>query len=371
MKVVIDARMYGPERWTGIGRYLQNLLAQLEQLDHATEFVVLLGPDNFELYQPTSPNFSKVLAPWAPYSVGEQIGLARLLWKLRPDLVHFASPNAPLLYFGKRVTTVHDLTLLFYDTSRYSGLRGRVSQLKRLVFRLVLWYGIKVSRAVMTPTQYVKKQLMDRYHVSDQKVVATVLSVDSTMAPPEPIDRFALQDGYVLYVGNCYPYKNVGQLVEAFQLLPPEWVNLQLVLVGRDDTFRDRLKAQVAELGLGNRVVFTGQVSDGELVSLYQHAGLYAYPSLSEGFGLQGLEAMVHGVPVLAANASCLPETCGDAAAYFEPGSAVDLARMINELLSNQQRRLELRQAGLSRVTQFSWRRTAEQTQDAYLQGMR
>lgn len=369
MRIVIDARMYGPQRWTGIGRYLQNLIAQLEQYNHADEFIVLLGPDNFDEYQPAAANFRKELAPWPPYSFGEQIGLARLLNKLQPHLVHFASPNAPLLYFGHRVTTIHDLTLLDYDTSRQKNLKSKV---KRLVFRGVMWWDIRISKAILTPTVYVKNQIERRYHVAAEKVVATILSVDPTMAASEPLERFGITtSGYLLYVGNCYPYKNVSQLLEAFAILPPERANVQLILVGRDDYFRDQLKARVQALNLGNRVIFTGGVTDGELVSLYQNAALYVYPSLSEGFGLQGLEAMAHGVPVLAANASCLPETCGEAAVYFEPGSAVDLAHTMNDLLIDQTKRLQLREAGLAHVGQFSWRRTAEQTMDAYLVGLR
>jgi glycosyltransferase involved in cell wall biosynthesis len=371
MRIVIDARMYGPKRWTGIGRYLQNLIGQLEQMNKSDEFIILLGKENFDEYQPASPNFTKQLAPYAPYSLGEQLAFAWMLRKLKPNLVHFSAPNAPVLYFGHRVTTVHDLTLLFYSTSRRRGPGKLLDAVKKLVFRFVLWWGVQTSKTVMTPTEYVKRQLIDRYHVSEEKVVATILSVDSTMAAPEPIERFGLRDGYLLYVGNCYPYKNVGQLVEAFAKLPADLAGVQLALVGRDDYFRDLLKQRVAELGVQDRVVFTGAVSDGELIALYQHAALYVYPSLSEGFGLQGLEAMAQGVPVLAANASCLPETCGEAAQYFEPGSAVDLARMINELMHDEARRLSLREAGLVHVARFSWRRTAELTQDAYLIGLR
>jgi glycosyltransferase involved in cell wall biosynthesis len=145
---------------------------------------------------------------------------------------------------------------------------------------------------------------------------------------------------------------------------------LKLVVVGKPDYFRDQLMDQAREAGLAERVVFTGFVSDAELMSLYREAALYVYPSLSEGFGLQGLEAMGAGVPVLAAKASCLPEVYGGAAVYFDPHNVKDQAEKIADLLGNEGLRERLKVAGQKRVAEFSWRRMAETTLASYVEAV-
>jgi glycosyltransferase involved in cell wall biosynthesis len=374
LKIVIDARMYGPKRWTGIGRYLQHLLAELEQLDADNEYVVLVGRENWNDYEPKHKNFHKILAPALPYSPTEQLSLVRQLWALQPDVVHFAAPNAPLLYFGRRVTTVHDLTLLRYSTARGEGLQRWLHDAKKLPFRLVLWWGVRCSRVILTPTNYVKHQLVERYNVPASHVTVTPEAIEapvgdsgSSTAADAMLARLGLMpDGYLLFVGNCYPYKNVDRLVDAFTEVAAGGPGLKLVLVGRDDYFRDLLRQRVADLKLGERIVFTGAVSDEDLSGLYHGARLYVNPSLSEGFGLQGLEAMMAGVPVLSARASCLPEVYGDAAEYFEPTNTADLVKKMTTLLGDDRSRLTFVKRGRERVKEFSWRRMAEATLAAY-----
>ncbi|HEY6737095.1 MAG TPA: glycosyltransferase [Candidatus Saccharimonadia bacterium] len=369
--IVIDARMYGPARWTGIGRYLQNVIFELERLDHENQYTILLGDENYDEYTPSADNFRKLRAPFPIYSLGEQWGLWRLLRQLQPDLVHFASPNAPVLWSGPRITTVHDLTLLMYNTSRYTGWKQLISLVKRLVFRGVMWMSVTRSTLVLTPTKYVRRQIMERYGVRANQIMAAPNSVSGEIVKPGKIERFNLPSEYVVYVGNCYPYKNVGLILQALAKLQqrrPAW--LALVVVGREDYFRTQLRQQAAALDLADRVIFTGQVTDEELAGLYRHAALYVYPSLSEGFGLQGLEAMSHGVPVLAANASCLPETCGEAARYFDPHDAEALANLIEEVLGDEAEQVRMKKAGTAWVQTFSWKRTAERTLEAYRQAL-
>ncbi|HUC87323.1 MAG TPA: glycosyltransferase family 1 protein, partial [Candidatus Saccharimonadales bacterium] len=154
--------------------------------------------------------------------------------------------------------------------------------------------------------------------------------------------------------------------VEALPQLRQAHPQLKLALVGQTDVFGAELTELAKREGVAEAVVMPGFVSDQELAAYYQHAKLYVFPSLSEGFGLPGLEAMANGVPVAAAKASCLPEIYGDAAAYFNPRETTDIARVISGLLSSPKQLDALRQAGLKRVKWFSWKRMAEQTLALY-----
>jgi glycosyltransferase involved in cell wall biosynthesis len=310
-------------------------------------------------------NFRRVEVDIDPYTVGEQLKLGGLLRGLRPDLVHFTAANAPVWYGGRRVVTVHDLTLLDYDTSRGSGLGRALRRMKRPVFKWVVRESIARAVAVMTPTEFVKGELEARFGVAGEKVSVTLLAADKNLAEPEPIERFGGAGEFVLFVGNVYPYKNAGLILEAMKRLEGR-PNLKLVVTAAPGFWREQLQERARELGMADRLVLTGFVTDGELVGLYRSAKLYVYPSLNEGFGLQILESMVQGLPVLAARASCLPEIGGEAAEYFDPHDAGDLAEKMGQLLDDAGARARLREAGLERAKQFSWQHTAEQTLGVY-----
>src|SRR5204862_1951277 len=116
--------------------------------------------------------------------------------------------------------------------------------------------------------------------------------------------------------------------------------------------------------------VFTGFLREGQLRWLYENCAAYVVPSLSEGFGLPGLEAMAHGAPVVSSNATCLPEIYGEAAQYFDPLSVEAITEAINEVLTRQDVRAALTSAGKERVKKFSWQRMAEQTLEVYDQAL-
>ncbi|MDB5178132.1 MAG: glycosyl transferase, group 1 [Patescibacteria group bacterium] len=363
MRIVIDARML---YWTGVGRYTKALLDNLEQIDHENEYVVLMRPADRKLWKPTAANFRIVEADIDPYSLGEQLRLPGVIRRLKPDVVHFTTPNGPVLYGGRRVVTVHDLTLLDYDTSRGSGLARWLRGLKRIPFRLILGHNVTHATGVNTVTQYVADQMIERFGATRERITVTWLASDPNLAKPAPIEKFGLGNDYILYWGNYYPYKNVGLLVEAFAVLAEAYPKLKMLLGGQMGFFGEELKKRVDQLGLGDRIVFSGFFTDGELVALCQHATLYVNPSLSEGFGLQGLEAMSQGAPVVSARASCLPEIYGEAAVYFDPHDAQDLAAKMRALLDDPTERERLQKAGYAHLKQFSWRETAEQTLEAY-----
>lgn len=364
MKILIDARML---YWTGVGRYTKELLTQLEKTDHQNEYVVVMRPEDAALWQPSAKNFTKLeIGGVNPYSVGEQLKLAWVLWRQRADLVHFTAPNAPVCYFGKRVTTIHDLTLLMHSTNRGGGLKGILHPLKQLIFRAVITLGAKMSVSIIAPTHYTKSQIVSKFNINPKRIQVIYEAGDEREVEPESVKRLEINTPYLFYVGNYYPYKNVPVCIDAFKQLAGKHPDLKLVLAGKLDTFGERLKVQAKNVGLANRIIFAGYVSDGELVSLYKGASVYLNPSLSEGFGLQGLESMYYGVPVVAANASCLPEVYGGGAKYFDPHDAAELAQQIDNLLSDEKVRHAQIRAGFDRVKQFSWAKTANDTLSVY-----
>jgi glycosyltransferase involved in cell wall biosynthesis len=164
-----------------------------------------------------------------------------------------------------------------------------------------------------------------------------------------------------MYVGRPLPHKNLGRLIDAFALLKQTHPDLKLVLAGKRDSLFELHEKETARKGVKN-VIFTGFVSEGELRWLYENTAAYVFPTLSEGFGLPGLEAALAGAPIVASNVSCIPEVYGKGALYFDPLDITDMAAKIAKVLDDKDYREALAQAGLKQTQKYSWKRMAEQT---------
>ncbi|HWB39281.1 MAG TPA: glycosyltransferase family 1 protein [Candidatus Saccharimonadales bacterium] len=356
-RIVIDGRQWN----STTGRYVRNLVSGLESLDKSNDYKVLLFPEDLPSWQSSAPNFEAVICRHREGTLAEQLGLKKQLDSLGPDLVHFPMVQQPARYRGKVVTTMNDLTTLRFRNPTKNQL---VMLFKQKVY---LWLNKRVVRksdALLTYSEFVKHDIVKHLGADPGKITVTPLAGDKIVAKAEAVKDL---DGaeFLLYVGRASPHKNLARLVDAFKILKIEHPQLKLVLVGKHDAVRGLIKNKV-QLENINDVIFTGQVSDGQLRWLYEHCAAYIFPSLSEGFGLPGLEAMNHGAPVVSSDATCLPEVYGDAAEYFDPKDVYMMARSIEEVLTNKKLRDELVKKGQQRASSFSWQRTARQTLAVY-----
>lgn len=355
--IVIDAR----ELRTSTGRYVERLLHHLQDIDHHNEYSVLLKPKDIEGWKPHNENFIPIACPHQEFTFAEQIGLKLQIESLKPDLVHFAMTQQPISYRGKVVTTVHDLTTLRFDNPAKNKL---VFKFKQGVYSYVVKSVAKKSTAIITPTEFVKNDLVNYTGIDPDKVVVTLEAGDAVSDSAE-IYTDLKGKKFILYLGRPTPHKNLERLVEAFEILKGQHPNLKLVLAGKKDSNYERIEASVKAKGVQN-VIFTDFISDGQLRWLFENCAAYVFPSLSEGFGLPALEAMQLGAPVVSSNATCLPEVYGDAAHYFDPLDTQSIADAINEVLTDKKLRQELIKKGYLQAKKYSWKRMAEQTLDVY-----
>ena len=170
---------------------------------------------------------------------------------------------------------------------------------------------------------------------------------------------------FIMYLGRPTPHKNLGRLIEAFEILQRTHPDLYLVLAGKKDFNYEIHEKNVHRMGL-KHVIFTDFIPDDQLRWLFEHCRAYIFPSLSEGFGLPGLEAMLHGAPVVSSNATCLPEVHGDACEYFDPLSVEDMASKIASVIDDETKRSNLIEKGYVQAGKFSWSRMAQQTLEVY-----
>jgi glycosyltransferase involved in cell wall biosynthesis len=351
VKIGIDARNDG----TGVGRYTFSLIRELAKLDRDNEYTLFLNAKRYASYSAPGSNFRTVEVdiPW--FGVREQVLLPRLVGRERLDLVHYPHLTVPLLSTTPFVVTVHDLNYLDADaTARRAVLRAG--------YRLELLKARRARRLIAV-SNHTRNEVVRLLGVAPDRVAVTYEAADAPAVGPDPatLERYGIEGPFFLYVGSAYPYKNLARLIEAFARVD----GYRLVLAGDYEDFDAGLKEHASE-----RVVFTGPVSEPELAALYAGAFAYAFVSLSEGFGLPGLEAMAAGVPVVAARAASLPEVYGDAAHYCDPHDVGSIAAALGEVAADEDLRARLVERGRQRVAEFSWTRTAEQTLAVYREAL-
>lgn len=369
MKIAIDARFLGPEG-TGMGRYTEELVRQLEKIDKLNEYHILLRTANFDIWQPNSPNFHRVLADVHWYTPKEQIVIPKILRKLSPDLTHFPANAAPLLAPGKIVLTIHDLIQAQSKDLSSSTKSAAVFTAKKFAFNIAIRRSAHRALKIIVPAHAIKDKVVTDLKINPDKIAITYEATDekffkwgetqfTTKQIEGVLQKYQIKSPFLLYVGTAFPYKNLNTLVEALDLLPKQ---LSLVCVGKPTLFHERLRQFTREKKLASRVILPGFVPDEDLAVLFQTAEMYTFPSLSEGFGLPAVEAMASKLPVVCSNIPVLKEVCGDNALFFDPHDPKDIATKIFRVHEDKKLREKLIKEGLERAKQFSWRKMAAQT---------
>jgi glycosyltransferase involved in cell wall biosynthesis len=362
-KIAIDAR----EISTSTGRYVERLIFYLQKIDKNNKYLVLLKPNDYTSWNPESNNFEKVLCSAKEFTWAEQTDLNKQLKQLNLDLVHFPMVQQPIFYRGRVVTSMLDLTTARFKNPTKNSL---VFWLKQQIYKFVNWKVAHKSKQIITISNYVKNDVANFAKISPKKITTTYLGADEITEAIEPI-KYLQSKSFIFYVGRPQPHKNLARLIEAFALLKKTNPDLLLVLAGKKDKMYDSFIDTAIRLGVEESVIFTGFVSEGQLKWLYKGCKAYVFPSLSEGFGLPGLEAMKHGAPVVSSNATCLPEIYGEAAYYFDPLDIHDMANSINTVINNTEIRNKLIKAGRSKAKEYSWERMAQQTLEVYKKALR
>lgn len=354
--IAIDARIIN----STTGRYVERLVTYLQDIDTVNEYSILVRKKDIDFWKPRNKNFTVRVADFDNYSFAEQIGFKLFLDKLKADLVHFCMPQQPLAYTGKKVTTFHDLTLLNTYNSDKNWL---VYHAKQKVGKFAFKKATETNNHIIAVTNFTKNALQELFPIPEEKISVIYESADVSNIAPKKIDIPFKK--YILYVGQQSDYKNIKRLGDAHQILLAKYPDLGLVLAGRKNSAAMTNEQYFNERQY-QKIHFTDYVSDQQLSWLYTHAQAYVFPSLMEGFGLPGLEAMGYGTPVVSSNTTCLPEVYERAAHYFNPLDTSDIAEAIDQVLSDDKIRTRLSKAGYKQIKKYSWKKQAKETYAVY-----
>lgn len=373
MKILIDARMYGLEN-TGIGRYLIELIEELKRISSGDQFIILLRKKYYDNL--TFPdNWIKVLTNIPHYSLREQLILPFIIRRKKPDFVHFPHINIPILYKGKYILTVHDLTMQRRGMSA-SKLPITLYILKRIPFLFIAKNAVKNAVKIIVPSKTTATDLANYYNVSIQKIVITYeghtsdnISDNKFTGEMSILSKYGIVDkNYFFYVGNAYPHKNLEIVVRAIKdLNEKKKMETLFLIAGLKDYFHERLENYLNDLNAERYVKLIGYVKDEDLHILYKNALAFVYPSLSEGFGLQGIEAISMGTILACSNIPVFKEIYEFHAFYFNPKDVVSISSTLFSIynMKREEKHKYIRSAQ-KHVEKYSWKKMTEETMDVY-----
>ena len=378
--ILFDARLI-TETPSGIGVYAQEMLSRIPRLAPDLRFralfrsaerrdAVLAGAQLDGL-----GNFSAEIIPYGPFSPKSQLKLPALIRRSGASVFH--TPNFIMPYFAfprngrcACVANIHDIIPLVVENyapnSRTSKFKG--------VYRECIRQSVLRSRAVITGSEAAKNDIVRELRLSPETASRCRVIFDGATPSGSADAHTPVKDAadlttprLLIYVGRMDPYKNVPLLVGALEKIRAKCpFPVTLKVIGPKDPRYPEAERRAVELGLGNAVDFTGFVSAEELATCYRTADLLTHPSRYEGFGLQLIEAMSAGTPVLCTDGGSQPEVAGDAAVVVPAGDEDAFAAAATDILLSPERQAALRHAGALRAKDFTWDATAHKTLALY-----
>ena len=364
MRVAIDARKLHD---FGIGTYTRNLLRHLARIDRESEYVLLCQ----HRICPSAVNWARTSGLCSSrrrtIRSGSRFHVPWVLHRERPDVFHAPHYVLPPAARCRSVVTIHDcIHLMFpqYLPSRAAYAYAR----RRCGWRSDGRTAFSPSRRLPSATSFISSTCRP------EKIVVVYNAIDERFraAPSEEDvarvrERYQLTQGFVLYVGNIKPHKNLVRLIEAYDMLRHRgFDDLKLLIIGDEISKLPALRRAVHKHKLHKHVRFLGYQPDETLSVLYRLAEVFVFPSLYEGFGLPPLEAMACGTPVVTSNVSSLPEVTGDAAVLVDPYEVESIAEGMHRVLTDAALSAELRAKGIARAREFSWERSVARTRELY-----
>lgn len=365
--------MYGLEH-AGLGRYVMMLVDEVLKNDKKNEYVLFLNDKHADEFI-DRPRVKVVKVNFPIYGFMEQLFLPVIFAGQKLDILHVPHFNAPFLYPGKMVITIHDLIKHYSKGKETTTRRSWLYSVKRLGYIFLTNVIARKASHILTPSEYVKQDVIKTFHLDPNKVTVTYEAVDRSLSkvvldPDEKkkiLRKYGLTQPFVVYTGSVYPHKNVDVLINAIaEHNQTREVDLELALICARSVFWERLNQKIQNKGLDKWIKMLGFVEDQDISKIYSLALALVHPSKMEGFGLTGLEAMKLGLPVISSNATCLPEVYGDAALYFDPNDVSGLVFLLETIIKDKELRDELVNKGENQAKKYSWRKMAKETLKVY-----
>jgi glycosyltransferase involved in cell wall biosynthesis len=385
MIIGIDIRVLGSPVKSGVEEYTENLLSHMLPLDSKVKYKLFyssyrrklnrynwLSLPNVEVHNYNIPN--KLMFLGANFLNKPKVD------RLIGGVDTFFSPHFFLTSLSpdcKHAITFHDLSFVRFP--EFFSLRKRI------------WHGLEMkphrqsrfSDKIITVSQSTKDDLVNLYGLDPARIEViysgispTINQVDFQEAnmrgrgriDGDELKKFRVDNNlpgkFILFLGKFEPRKNIGGLVQAFNILKrnKNFNEIHLVLLGSKGWLYKDIFREIKNSEFRDKIIIRDFVSDKERNYYYSLADIFVYPSFFEGFGFPPLEAITCGTPVVVSANSSLPEVVGRGALMVDPYNIDEIARAMSSILSNGALKDKLVYEGLCRINSFSWKHSAEKT---------
>lgn len=361
----------------GSETYLTRLLRGLIERNNGIHYTIFALPQFAEAYPNLASSFEVAFAPLSGQVksfriAGENSWLARECRKRSIDLIHHGGGTMPLIRTTRSVLTIHDLQYLYYPEY---FTKTKIRYLKTMVPR-----SAEAARLVLVPSEFSRRTVIERLNIDPNFVIVVPhgIGLREQTEPSDIREQYGLPGHFFVFPAATYPHKNHLLLLEALSRLVKVRPDVQLVFTGAKawtewsiaKEMGEKIRREIGKMGLADNVKDLGYVSSADLDGLYREATALTFPSHFEGFGAPVLEAMARGCPVIAANATALPEVIGDHGILVSPDNAEDWSHAMDRMIEDDELRSTLSKAGLERAAEFSWDRSAGILEEAYLHAL-
>ena len=344
----------------GVKVYTKKLLPKLFQIGSKHDFVLIYrSAEHLGNYRKW-PNVRETVCKMPGNLLWDQIGVSRIAHREKVDLIF--NPKFTIPFFGrsKKVFVLHG--------SEWFVIPEAFQWLDRMYFRNFVPLYCRQADAFVSVASAVGKDAVKHAGISPSKIKPVhngfdhsdfrVINDESVLAGVRA--KYELPEKFIMWVGQMYPPKNLGRLFEAFAKIRDD-VPHDLVLAGQEAWRAEHEIELIKQLGIEDRVKFTGWVSHEHLPAIYNLADMFVLPSLYEGFGIPLIEAMACACPVLTSQTGSPPEVTDGAAVLVDPQDIDSIASGMRRVLTDRDLMTEMSQKGLRRAQDFSWDKCAQQ----------
>jgi glycosyltransferase involved in cell wall biosynthesis len=358
----------------GVGTYTRNIVRALSRIDHSNEYSLIGSPQTAAEIGDLPANFTSIALLEPDDTTKGHFEFRATVKRRGCDIVHipqlfWVPRNLPCPY----VITVHDVVEHMYRARDRSSLR------RSLHFQFTR-HVLKKAGRILAVSKFTKSEIEKLFGIAGRHIEVVYNAIDerflkghATEADQQVLEeRYLVTYPFLLYAGRISPHKNLVRIIQAFAALKAElekqvkYPDLKLIIIGDELSKHPDLRRTAIRSGVQNDVRFMGFVPIEMLRLFYDAAKVFVFPSLFEGFGLQPLEAMAHGTPVVTSNTSSLPEVIGQAAVLVNPENVFEIMRALHRVLLDQSVRDKIRERGYEQVKKYSWDASAQRILEVY-----
>ncbi len=367
MKIAIEAQRIFRNNKHGMDFVVLETIRELQKIDKVNDYYILVSPGKDHCLQST-PNFQIIEIKYPSYPLWEQVGLLRIIKKIKPDLLHCTSNTAPIFCKTPLILTLHDI--IFLEKRQYAS-KSLYQNLGWYYRKIVVPQILSKCKKIITVSHFEAQQICESLNLDKDKVIAVYNGFSKYFKPIKDYtkitNKYINKKEYFFFLGNTDPKKNTPRTLKAYSIYVQQSTQpLPLLIADLKEEAIDAILREERIEKIKSHLYYPGYITNTDLPAIYSGAKAFIYTSLRESFGIPILEAMACGTPVITSNISAMPEIAGDEAILVNPMDEYEIANKILQLETDTDFYQQQVNYGLERVKRFSWEQTAKNLLNIY-----